>query len=84
MTLVDSAVAPYSAARLTTGNDLAPAEGPVSASGFGSDFISAVPVGIEGSGTDAAGLGGRKCFGSSAYSALELPVTGGAVAYAVA
>ena len=80
----DSAVAPLWAARLITENGFAPTRVLASAMGLGPGFVSATAVGVNGAGTDAAGLGGRESSGSATDSTLEPLGTGDAVAGAEA
>ena len=63
---------------------VAPAKGLASAMGLGPGFVSATAVGVNGAGTDAAGLGGRESSGSATDSTLEPLGTGDAVAGAEA
>jgi hypothetical protein len=66
---------------LSIGNGLSPASGLVSALGFGSDFVSAIAVGVEGATTDAAGLAGLFLFGAAAGSGSEPPAGDDAVVF---
>ena len=77
MAAFDTAVPPFSAFRLIMGNGFGKAIGLVSGLGFGSDFASAIAVGVKAAGTLVAGIGGRDPFSSATDSAWE-PLCAGA------